>query len=93
MEKAVNYDVQYKKDGDNLQLITGSVASSSSHEYLPSRIDHKEAQRTSCMQQCCMLSFAVVSVVALCASVAAIILVLAFPNVANPAVQENRFSF
>ena len=88
MEKADDYNVHYKKEGDNLQLITGSVASNSAPEYLPSRIDRKEAQRTSCMQQCCMISFAVVSVVALCASVAAIILVLAFPNVANPAVQE-----
>ena len=90
MEKAIDYEVQYKKDGDNLELISGAVASSpeSNSNWLPSRIDRKEAQRTGCMQQCCMLSFAVVSVVALCASVAAIILVLAFPNVANPAVQE-----
>ena len=88
MEKAVDYEVQYKKEGDNLELISGTLASPPDRNWSPNRIDRKEAQRTSCMQQCCMISFAVVSVVALCASVAAIILVLAFPNVANPAVQE-----
>ena len=86
MEKAVNYEMQEKRDGDNLQLISGSVASNSPQIW--ARTDHKEAKRTSCMQQCCMIFIAMIAVLALCAAVAAIVLVLAYPNVANPAVQE-----
>ena len=40
------------------------------------------------MIYCCIFSVAVIAVLALCAAVAAIILVVAFPNVTNPAVQE-----
>ena len=87
MEKAVNYELQDRKDGDNLQLISGSVASTLPTETY-SRIDRKEAQRSNCMIYCCILSVAVIAVLALCAAVAAIILVAAFPNVTNPAVQE-----
>ena len=84
MEKAVNYELQDRKDGDNLQLISGSVASTLPTEAY-SRIDRKEAQRSNCMIYCCILSVAVIAVLALCAAVAAIILVAAFPNAA---VQE-----
>ena len=85
MEKAVNYEMQDRKDGDNLQLISGSVASPPE---VYSRIDRKEAQRSNCMIYCCIFSVAVIAELALCAAVAAIILVVAFPNVTNPAVQE-----
>ena len=83
----MNYEMQDRKDGDNLQLISGSVASNIPNEAY-SRIDHKEAQRSNCMIYCCILSVAVIAVLALCAAVAAVVLVAAFPNVANPAVQE-----
>ena len=83
----MNYEMQDRKDGDNLQLISGSVASNIPNEAY-SRIDRKEAQRSNCMIYCCILSVAVIAVLALCAAVAAIVLVAAFPNVANPAVQE-----
>ena len=86
MEKAINYEMQERKDGDNLQLISGSVASNSPQIW--ERTDRKEVKRTSCMQQCCMLFIAMIAVLALCAATAAIVLVLAYPNVANPAVQE-----
>ena len=82
------YEMSQKK-GDDLQLLSGSVASLPA-EYAPafSRLETKQAQQSSCMQYCCIVIFAVISVVALCAAVAAIILVVAFPNVVNPAVQE-----
>ena len=86
MEKAVNYEMQERRDGDNLQLISGTVASNSPQIW--DRTDRKEAKRTSCMQQCCMIFIAMIAVLALCAAAAAIVLVLAYPNVANPAVQE-----
>ena len=80
---------QRKGDDHDLQLLSGSVASLPA-EYAPafSRLETKQAQKSSCMQYCCIAIFAVISVVALCAAVAAIILVVAFPNVANPAVNE-----
>ena len=65
MEKAVNYEMQDRKDGDNLQLISGSVASPPE---VYSRIDRKEAQRSNCMIYCCILSVAVIAVLALCAA-------------------------
>ena len=86
MDKAINYEMQERKDGDNLQLISGAVASNSHETW--DRSDRKEAKRTSCMQQCCTLFIAMIAVLALCAATAAIVLVLAYPNVANPAVQE-----
>ena len=87
MEKAVNYDVHYKKDGDNLELLSGSVADNVQPNTY-SRIDRKEDQRSNCMIYCCIFSVAVIAVLALCAALAAIILVAAFPNVTNSAVQE-----
>ena len=86
MEKAVNYEMQERREGDNLQLISGSVATNPPEAW--DRSDRKEAKRTSCMQQCCMLFIAMIAVLALCAAVAAIVLVLAYPNVANLGVQE-----
>ena len=85
MEKSPGYELSERRDVDNLQLISGSVASPPE---VYSRIDRKEAQRSNCMIYCCILSVAVIAVLALCAAVAAIILVAAFPNVTNPAVQE-----
>ena len=82
----MNYEMQERREGDNLQLISGSVASNPPEAW--DRSDRKEAKRTSCMQQCCMLFIAMIAVLALCAATAAIVLVLAYPNVANPAVQE-----
>ena len=82
------YEMSQRKEND-LQLLSGSVASLPA-EYAPAfaRLETKQDQRSSCMQNCCIAIFAIISVLALCAAVAAIILVVAFPNVANPAVQE-----
>ena len=85
MEKS--FELSERREADNLELISGSVATTLPQDHY-SRIDRKQAQRSSCMQYCCTVTFAVISVLALCAAVAAIILVVAFPNVANPAVQE-----
>ena len=86
MEKAVNYEMQERREGDSLQLISGSLTPNSNETW--ARTDRKEAKRTSCMQQCCMIFIAMIAVLALCAAAAAIVLVLAYPNVANPGVQE-----
>ena len=84
MEKSPGYELTERRD-DNMQLISGSVAMPSENL---SRIDRKEVQRSNFKLYCCIVSFAVIAVLALCAAVAAIILVAAFPNVANPGVQE-----
>ena len=76
MEKS-GYDLS---DADNLELVSGTVATTLPSDPQYSRMERKQAQQSNCMQNCCIITFAAASILALCAAVAAIILILAFTN-------------